>query len=228
MGQSDCARLGIPSHLHRNGRDTVQIESIDCLYLRHPPLPAGGKYQNDIPDYRLLEQSANSRLLNLKGEPEDVLYNIRDGNHHLNLQVACLSVSDIWKLDIPNPHTIQYADDLKTIIKSQDRYSFAVTHKPADCMFPHCDITALKNGKAPKDISPGIKTTIRRNLAALAESHREAMASSRTTCSPRWRALKNEIPSPEFPEQTPPKAVLSWRKSLDSMWEKLCKVFTEF
>jgi hypothetical protein len=176
MAGDECLIGDIPPRLHQNGRSSEGVQNDDVLYVRHPPLPSGESYGITIPDHRVLNQSANSKLLNRGGKACDVLYDTRNGNHWLHYEIAKLDVTEILDLTLPNENTVQRNREGKVICPG-DVYSFRVQHKPAPCMFPHCEIVALKNGAELTQINSNtMKTTIRAKFARMAEKARTQMA----------------------------------------------------
>ena len=132
-------------------------------------------YGDCIPEHRILDQSANSKLLNRGGRVCDVLYDTKNGSHWLTYQIAKLDVADILALELPNENTIRKDREGNTIY-SGDVYTFQVEHQPTMCMFPHCEIVALKNGVKQSQVnSNAMKTTIRAQFARIAEKARMEM-----------------------------------------------------
>jgi hypothetical protein len=175
MGADECPIANIPVRLHQKGRPADAVQKDDVLYMRHPPLQRGEGYGVGIPEHRIVDQSANSRLLNQGGRVCDVLYDIKNGSHWMTYQIAKLDVADILALELPNENTIR-KDREGNVIYSGDVYTFGVEHKPTGCMFPHCEIVALKNGSRQTHInSNAMKTTIRAKFARMAEKARTEM-----------------------------------------------------
>jgi hypothetical protein len=148
----------------------------DNLFIRHEPLPLGQGYHLAIPGHKHLEdQSANSEKLNgLCGVPPDVLYDTRYGRHerYASWQIAKLPVAEILTLNIPNPNTRILNPDGSVKV---DKLSFEVIHDPQPCMYPHCEIYAIKNGKRPPKVASGFKTAVRAEFARIADKHRREM-----------------------------------------------------
>jgi hypothetical protein len=171
-----CSIRDIPRRLHTGARQPAVVARDDNLFMRHPPLPAGESYHLEIPQHKCLEdQSANSEKLNVpNGVPQDVLYNTKHGRHHTSWQIARLPVGEILGLRIPNANTLRLNID-GTVKQQADVFSFEVIHEPDPCMYPHCVIYALKNGKRPKEVASGIRSEIRAEFARIAESNRQQM-----------------------------------------------------
>jgi hypothetical protein len=191
-----CGIATIPSRLHARGRQKVPtIAQDDRMFIRHEPLSDGEGYGCRIPGHDNIEdQSANSEKLNAPhGFACDVLFDSKKGDHHLNYQFACLDVFRIHQLALPNQNTILY-DRHGNIKKSADVYTFEVTHSPTECMYPHCEILAKKNGALIKRVSPGFKTAIRTKFADLAELNRSEMIERRAEEFPKWnKELKRRV-----------------------------------
>lgn len=173
----DCHIGDIPSRLHALDRPVIPIGDDDWLYMRHPPLADDLGYAFEIPGHRVEDQSVNSEKLNQPdGNPRDVLFDTRFGNHHIEMQIARLGAGEVRSLDIPNINTIR-KNGKGEIIQDADRYRFEVVHKPTPCMYPHCEIITLKNGER-KPVSSGIKSAIRWAFAQIADRHRHKMLGS--------------------------------------------------
>ena len=183
-----CGIRTIPSRLHTRDRKAApNLCPEDRLFIRHTPLPDGSGYEFQIPGHDHLEnQSANSELLNRPdGFACDVLFDCRNGRHHLGHQIACLEVTSVQDLLIPNQNTIR-KDRKGAIIADPDIYTFIVVHNPTPCMYPHCEILACKNGKPSNKVSSGIKTTVRMRFAELAERNRSRMTTQHAEEFPMW------------------------------------------
>ena len=174
--QRKCPIRGIPRRLHTGTRKPKVVPVDDSLFVRHPPLPVGEPYHLEIPEHAHLEdQSANSDTLNTPcGVPPDVLYDTRYGRHerYAVWQIAKLPVAEILALNIPNKNTLVLNAD--GTVKA-DELSFEVVHAPEPCMYPHCVIYALKNGKRPREVASGFKTAVRSEFARIAEKYRQEM-----------------------------------------------------
>src|SRR6266487_1365733 len=105
-----CGIATIPSRLHTRGRQKVPtVLQYDRVFIRHVPLRSGEDYGCSIPGHDSLEdQSANSEKLNRpNGYACDVLFDCKIGEHHVDYQFACLDVSRIHQLALPNENTIR-------------------------------------------------------------------------------------------------------------------------
>jgi hypothetical protein len=159
----------------------------DVLFVRHPPIEGSGGYGVSIPEHRVADQSANSLLLNEGGRSTDVLYDTNNGSHWVKHQIAKLHVAEVLKLSLPNENTIR-RDRNGNIIYGGDLYTFEIEHKPTSCMYPHCEIVALKEGVKQAQIKNAMKTTIRAQFARLAEKARVEMTEIRARDLTQLRA----------------------------------------
>jgi hypothetical protein len=177
----ECRVNGIPQHLHWNGREIVsKISNEDFLYLRHKQVAGAGYGAEGIPGLRVGDQSANSELLNPKGQPTDVLFHSETGER-LKDQIAKVSVADLQGNVYPNEKSRQprRLKDGTTETGPADVYSIFVKHLPDRCMYPHCEIRIRVNDKdvAPEKgvQSPSGKTMIRKVISDLASRWRAEM-----------------------------------------------------
>jgi len=172
---AECLTPGIPSRLHSRGRPAAgRVENSDRVYIRHRSLGDSGSYGLEIPGYRLEDQSANSHELNAEGVPQDVLLDTLYGQHHFDQQIACIEVNALVQLTVKNPNVVRYGRDGRPL-NDPDEYTFRVAHVPTPCMYPHCEIYAHRNGKRTDNISKGIRTTLRSEIAKLADTNRLEM-----------------------------------------------------
>jgi hypothetical protein len=171
-----CRIKDIPRRLHTKRRPTEQVSSEDFLYIRHPPLPVDQPYVGQIPEFRLQDQSGNSQLINYpNGDPRDVLFNTKTGDHYVGHQIARLPVAAIRQFKFPNPSSIRYKNGRK--LNEPDEFTFDVKHDPTACMYPHCVIRTSRNGEdlGKKHVAEGVRTAVRVGFAELAERSREEM-----------------------------------------------------
>jgi len=175
--RDDYLGRDIPLRLWRRGRPNRGVPTRDALYMRHERLAPGEGYGSCIPGHKSMEdQSVNSHAINRFGVPRDVLFDIEEGRHYWDHQIACFDVSDISQLDLPNDNSIQYRDrDKKIIKKPADRFTFRVLHEPEERMYPHCIIQAHRNGAPAKEVPKSMRTIIQRRFAKLAEQRRDFM-----------------------------------------------------
>ena len=183
----ECTIASIPARLHtsvkNDGKVDVRlvqrVDDSDRLFMRHPPLPDGGGYGFKIPEHdHLADQSVNSEVINVpNGCVRDVLFDTKHGNHYFSYQIACLAVSEIRTLEVANNNTIE-KDRLGNVVRPADIYTFDVRHVPAQCMYPHCIIHAMKNDKPieNKHVRDVMKTVLRSEFAKLAERRRLEIA----------------------------------------------------
>jgi hypothetical protein len=154
-------------------------------------LPIGQPYVGQIEEFRLQDQSGNSHLINNpNGDPRDVLFNTKTGEHFTTFQIAKVPMAAIRKFRFPNPKSIRIDKHGKQI-KEADLFTFDVKHSPTPCMYPHCVIRTARNGTdlGKKDPAEGVRTAIRIGFAELAESNRDEMLQYLNTGLPR-RSLR--------------------------------------
>jgi hypothetical protein len=144
--------------------------------MRHAPVDPEVGYGSCIPGHvHLANQSVNSHAINRFGVPRDVLYNIKNGEHFWDMEIACFRVGDVHQVDEPNENTTKYRDRAKTIILKQDRFTFRVEHDPENEMYPHCIVRAHRNGKPTNNVPDTMATVIQRKFAKLAKERAEMM-----------------------------------------------------
>lgn len=171
-----CRIKDIPRRLHTRRRSRKHVSSEDVLYIRHPPLPSGQPYVGQIEGFRLQDQSGNSHLINMpSGDPRDVLFNTKTGEHYVGYQIAKLPVAGIRQFKFPNPSSVRYKDG--KALNEPDEFTFEVRHVPTPCMYPHCVIRTARNGTdlGNKHVAEGVRTAIRIGFAELAERNRKEM-----------------------------------------------------
>lgn len=174
-----CEVPGIPTRLHKAGRDAVLfIDQADRMFIRHTPVTGDLGYGSAwIAPYHWVDQSANSELLNPEGSATDVLFNTKEGHIMRGLEIACLLVADVTSLQFPNPNfqpKDKGGNDIP--ITEADLYSFEVVHKPESCMYPHCELILKKGGvKLKKLDKEAVKSYIRIAFSNLASKFRAEM-----------------------------------------------------
>lgn len=141
-----CADLGIPEHLHQNGR-TAENENFtpdERMFRRFRPKDSLSEIVKTNFDFKSMSFN-RERYSN----PEDVLYNIKENNHYNDCGVASLTVYEIERIQIPHP------DD-------KQLYTFKAVHDPEECMYPHSIVQVFKNGNKVSEIKPSsVKSLIR-------------------------------------------------------------------
>src|ERR1700677_1612330 len=168
----ECQFPDIPPRLHRAGRAPVaELDENDWIYMRHTALPAGEPYVGQIPGHNHFDdQSVVSHNLSMPdGLPTDARYDGEHGHHCWECQIARFSVQEIHGLNLPNENT--------KIIKVKGQppepaiYTFRVVHVPTECIYPHCEIHAFKDGvRLQADIgSKPMRSLIRKKFAEIAE-----------------------------------------------------------
>lgn len=144
----NCSDLNIPDRLHTNGKPIVNdFDPDELLYRRFPikgndgnPLynPVTKKLTHDA--FPLRCDSVNRGRYS---KPEDVLYDIKEGNHYLNWGICSF--------------TVEQAESISCTVKVKDNddiYTIQIKHRPEECMYPHSEITIFKNGEKVPKISP--------------------------------------------------------------------------
>ncbi len=143
----NCKELGIPDHLHKNGRiaENNNFTYDEKMFRRVIPkesLSEMVKYNFDFKSMSFnREKYSNAK---------DVLYNIKDNNHYMSSHgVASLRVEEIEKIIVLHP------DD-------KQPYTFKSIHDPEECMYPHSIVQVLKEGTKVSEIKPSsVKSLIR-------------------------------------------------------------------
>ncbi len=156
-GDPTCSELGIPSHLHRNGRGIdPHFEPEEHYYRRFKRavqnVPVVGE------DGRISESIVSTRNMSGNREkycnsPEDVLYDINSAEHFFSRGIWKVQVSSIDGMSFNHPEKAR-------------AYTIRVFHNPEDCMYPHAIVQVLENGKPITGIkSKSVKTKIRKEIA---------------------------------------------------------------
>ncbi len=154
----DCNELGIPPHLHRKGREyDNQFNADEKMFRRYPAYPV------ETSKSIIVKENFNFDSMSFNREkysenPSDVLFSIKDKNHFFRShKIVSLKVQEIEGLKEIHP------DD-------QEIYSFKVIHDPEDCMYPHCIVQVLKNGKNVPGIKPSsVKSKIREKIEKMVD-----------------------------------------------------------
>jgi hypothetical protein len=128
MGESgrDCLIAGIPNRLHTGNKTALKsVSADDWLFMRHEPLGHGEPYGFEVPGHQHLEdQSVNSEKINgPEGNPRDVLFDTRRGQHYSGYQIACFGVSEVVGLEIPNENTVRCARDGRHLMSPTSSHS---------------------------------------------------------------------------------------------------------
>ena len=164
MPSPACLELGIPAHLHEDGRPLDDTFSPDeRLFHRIPP---GFVHSNKV-----LPEAIKTRRTSVVREkysngPMDCLFDATGGGHCLGFAVAEFRVQQVENLSNMHPTT-------------GEPYTFKVRHDPLECLYPHCEIRTLQAGKVIEEITPkSIKTWLKQELARLAVIVHPASASA--------------------------------------------------
>lgn len=168
-----CETEGIPVHLHTNGMTPVdRIEDSDLLYMRHPHQEDSFGFKFE---YRPVNQSANSASLNPNGQADDVRYDTTTGEKDDSVMVVTLPVSEIRAMKFPNPNLLNRKDKNQQIIppREEDNFYFDAVHDPTPCMYPHCEISTMQEGKRLSKVSDGMRRYLRSRFGGIAEKFRQ-------------------------------------------------------
>lgn len=173
MCHEDCRIDGIPERLHGKDREILPVSNADRLFLWFAP-KAGSEGEFDLSGVQCCNQSANSELLNEKGSPADVTYDMQAGGLKPGRRVACFSVSDLRSLSFPNEFARVNIGGREVPVL--DEYSFDVEHIPTGCMYPHCEIKTIYQGEKKAKINNGhFRAVIRSEFKKLADRFSEEM-----------------------------------------------------
>src|SRR6266508_6438470 len=186
-----CRIKDIPRRLHTRRRPVKHVSAEDFLYVRHPSLPLGQQYVGQVDRLRLQDQSGNSHLINVpNGDPRDVLFNTKTGDHYVGYQIARLPVEAIRQFRFPNRASVRYKHG--RALNEPDEFTFDVKHVPTPCMYPHCVIRTARNGTdlGNRHVAEGVRTAIRVGFAELAERNREEMLQYLNTGLPKHTARR--------------------------------------
>ena len=155
-GDPTCSELGIPSHLHRNGRGIdPHFEQEEHYYRRFQRLPRTEVIDKDgrIPFTIITTRDMSGNREKYCKSPEDVLYNINSAEHFFSRGIWKVQVSSIDGMIFNQPENAR-------------AYTIRVFHDPEDCMYPHAIVQVLENGKPITAIkSKSVKTKIRKEIA---------------------------------------------------------------
>ena len=164
-----CSQLGIPSYLHKSGREPdPQFGSKVELYRWYRPglqhLPTG-----------MLTQAAWGRAFRDPHDTSvqrgdycqdctDALYDYKGGNHRTHCGVMASRMDCIQSLE---PKQVEWTDHKGNSVTKE--YTFVVTHKPEECMYPHSVIAVYENGEQlnTKPSARTAKNALRALLAGL-------------------------------------------------------------
>jgi hypothetical protein len=146
MADQHCANLGIPEHLHQEGRDATPIADSEILYRRFN-LHTEGDISACI---KFGDMSVNRGSLS---SADDVLINSETGANYQDHGVIEFPVEALrgsWT-----------AQDQKPSIN----YSLAAKHVPLRCNFAHAEVEVFKDGKKTAQLKPPtVKLKMRQQL----------------------------------------------------------------
>jgi len=156
-GAPTCSELGIPSHLHRNGRGIdPHFEPEEHYYRRFkrtvhnvPVVGEDGRISGSIVSTRNMSGNREKYC----NSPDDVLYDINSADHFF--------AWGIWEVKISKVEGLRFNHPVEA-----RAYTVRVVHEPEDCMYPHSIIRVLENGEpVPRIKSNMVKTKIREAIA---------------------------------------------------------------
>lgn len=156
----ECTDIGIPEYLHTKDRSVDSVFNIEEQIFR--------RFQTAQPINIWLEDSqVSAAIFPLKDDsynrekyskaPCDVLYNINAKNktdHYFNSGIISLTCGQI-----------QNELRFKSIINKEEiEVMFNIIHKPEVCIYPHCEVIALKNGKHINPTKPKSARSVIRDI----------------------------------------------------------------
>jgi hypothetical protein len=149
MADPACVALGIPERLQTEGREPdSQFEDSEFLYRRI----ANGYERRDLIAAFNLKSGESVNRQKYSRYPEDVLFNIVDGNHHVGSTILAFEVRQV-RQQFPQPGSNQVVT-----------YSFRLEHKPEDCMYPHCEIEVWENGRLADRVPGSLRRKLRDSI----------------------------------------------------------------
>jgi hypothetical protein len=149
MADPACVALGIPERLHTEGREPdSQFADSELLYRRI----AGGYEREDLIAAFSLKPGESLNRQRYSAYPQDVLFNIVDGNHHVGSTILAFEVRQV-RQQIPQSVNNQVVT-----------YSFRLKHKPEDCMYPHCEIEVWENGRLVDRVPGSLRRKLRDSI----------------------------------------------------------------
>ena len=157
---SDCFRMGIPDHLHKNGRDEdSQFQKNEKLYRRFNISPPKNTWLNSREKsaavFRLNDDSYNRDKYSRK--PNEVLFNIRakdKNDHFFNHGILELNIQ---RLNSKKFNNIKINGQIA-------KFRFLPKHVPEICMYPHCEIHAFQGDEKVNPVSSKSARAIIRDI----------------------------------------------------------------
>lgn len=126
-----CDELGIPKHLHKNGkRQKKHFSKGEKLFRRIPP---DGFLPNGLISAEYLPVSDMSFNREKYSTREDVLFDIKKGEHFVSHGIIEITVGFIESRSYDHPK------------KGSGVYIFRMKHEPKECMYPHSVLQILLN-----------------------------------------------------------------------------------
>jgi hypothetical protein len=156
----NCSELNIPEYLHTNDRPPdIHFTDNEKLFRRFAQTEQN---QPTIKDGKLTHASLSLKEMSVNREkysrePQDVLYNIKTGEHFLAHGICIFESGKVTALNYTHPALPKV-------------YRLQLVHEPEPCMYPHSVIAILENGIRIREIKPSsIKTALRDDLIEQAE-----------------------------------------------------------
>ncbi len=152
-----CDELGIPKHLHRDGRPiNARFQKKEWLYRRMLPGEFLSNDQISAASIKISEMSVN-RDKYTKFPQKDVLYNVNSTDHFFSWGIVKIRVDFLEGLKFRHP----------TLEKT---FTFKVMHDPGKCMYPHSILLTLVNNESvqsdlPKTLRATFREEFRTNCA---------------------------------------------------------------
>jgi len=151
---ANCGSLGIPEHLHTNGKAPDHNFDPDELYYRRFASVDEISSAGGISESAISTQNMSGNRSKYSA-PDDVLFNINSSEHFTSWGVWEVDIAAICELAFTHP------------VEARN-YTVRVVHTPEECMYPHAEIQILENGEPVKRIkSTVVKTKIREAISHL-------------------------------------------------------------
>ena len=169
----DCEHSAIPPRLHARGRLVVGLISAGGrLFLFHDHVPSAQRIGSWF-KYRGNNQSVISDELNKDGDCRDVLWDTRTGELHSSKMIVCLPVDEVRRVEFPDNNVARRdpRNGNKLPFLPEDYFTFDVIHQPEPCMYPHCEIRAMKMNELQSKMTKGMQNIARESFREIAERY---------------------------------------------------------
>lgn len=141
----ECAKRGIPRHLHRGSKPAIQkFRRRERLYRRFPPDYIGENIANAV-SFKRKDSSVTRSLFS---HPDDARWDAENGQY--KAQHAVIS----FPAHMLNGKT-WYSNDGNTHVQ------ITVFHDPLQCNYAHCDLHLFENGIEVPQITKSLRMQIR-------------------------------------------------------------------